>query len=1163
MQKFGLLVPYIRNFKKFILIMKLCSLILIISLATVSAKTSYSQNARFTLGLEHITVRQLFDKIENTSEFIFVYYDNIIDLNREVSVNATNETVEEILEKVFSTSENTFKVFDRQIVIAKKEHSVTEPGSTVSQQPGNRELSGHVTDNKGIALPGVTIVVKGTNIGIISDTNGNFKIQIPSDIKTLQLSFIGMRSQEIALGAKTEITIVMEEEIVGLNEIVAVGYGTQKKRDLTGAISSIKANDIIISSNSDIGHALKGKAAGLMIRENSAQPGGGLDILVRGAGSINASNAPLIVVDGFPISDLQQPASTGRYVAGTQSILNSFNPNDIESVEVLKDASATAIYGSRAAHGVILITTKRGKEGKPTVQYSTSSAYQKYNNSFDVLPLNEWMQVRNEAAYEQWVFDNNVTPYGNRTMAEAKANPVNGNYYKLYTQNAINNVGRGTDWLSLVTRDGSIQQHNISVNGGNKVTKYLISGNYYNQDGIIKNAGFQRYSVRANIDQELNKYLKLGVTFAFSRINNKNSSLGGDQYENSGIIRAAIQQGPHIRAIDENGNYPLNPQLSLQPNPYSLLTITDLGRVERTLVNSYLDITPVKDVVIKLKAGMDRGVTNRWTYLPKTTLHGALENGKASIGTIDKNDYLLEATVNYIKNIGHDHQLTLLAGVSEEKFIDRDNNEGNTGFISDAFLWNNLNAGTGTKTMSSSGQDNLIASYFGRLNYIFKERYLLTVTLRTDGASVFAANKKWATFPSVAVGWNIAEESFMSATKNVLSQLKFRFSYGSTGNASIGSNAFAAYSAYPAYLTGDEVKNIGVSLSRLENPDLKWETTTEANLGIDFSIFKDRISGSFELYNRIISDLLSMKPINSYHEINAVMANVGETQGKGFEFSLVTHNIVHKDFQWKTMLTVSKFKDNWKKRADDWKPAVYESAKDPIRAVYSRISAGIMQIGDVVPAQPELKPGSIKIADIDGFTRDENGNPKVDANGRFLRTGKPDGIIDDADTKLIGTADPKLILGLSNMFTYKNFTLNFDFNGMLGQKMADPNYTTYGVSAAGIYSNGYNALRTVKDRWTPDHPSTTHPGSFYGWSPYGVGDFFLQKAGYVRLQNITLGYKLPSRWFGKILNEARVHVDAQNLFVLTPYTGVDPETDSYTAAYPNVKTFTLGINIVF
>lgn len=1027
-----------------------------------------------------------------------------------------------------------------------------------------KTITGKVVQKEdGSGIPGATVVVSGTSVGTTTDAAGNYSLKAPADAKSLKVSYMGMKPVEVEIGTKKVIDVSLESEITALDEVVVVGYGTQRKRDLTGAITSVKSNDIIVSSNADIGHALKGKAAGLMIRENSAQPGGGLDILIRGAGSINASNAPLIVVDGFPISELQQPESGNRYNAGTQSVLNTFNPNDIESIEVLKDASATAIYGSRAAHGVILITTKRGKEGKPLVQYSTSYAYQHYQHSFDVLPLNEWMQVRNEAAWEQWIFENNVAPWGSKTIEEAQANPVNGDYHKLYTQNAINNVGKGTDWLSLVTRDGSIMQHNISITGGTKATKYLLSGNYFDQKGIIKNAGFQRYTVRGNIDQEINKFIKLGLNFSASRINNTNSSLGGDRWENSGLIRAAMQQGPHIKAIDEDGNYPLNPQLSLQPNPYSLLTISDLGRIERTLVNTFVDITPVKGLLIKLKAGVDRGMTDRWTYLPKTTLHGALENGKASISNVDKNAYLIEGTVNYARTLGDNHRISALAGISKENFIDRYHSEGNTGFISDAFLWNNLSAGTGTKTVSSSGQDNVMASYFGRLNYNFKDRYLLTLTLRTDGASVFARNNKWATFPSVAVAWNVAEESFFSGAKDVLSQLKIRLSYGQTGNASIGSNAFAAYSAYAAYLSGDEIKHIGVSLSRLENPDLKWETTTEANLGIDFSILNDKISGSLELYNRVISDLLAFKPINSYHEVNGVMANVGETQSQGFELSLVTHNFARGDFEWRTMYTLAHFKDNWRKRADDWKPSVYENATDPIRAIYARESDGIMQVGDVVPSQPELEPGAIKIKDIDGYLRDENGNPAVDENGRFLRTGEPDGIIDDADTRLIGTSDPKLVAGMTNMLTYKNFVFSFEFNGMFGRQIEDPNYTEYGVSAEGIYTYGYNALRTVTERWTPANPSTTHPSSYYGWSPYGSGDFFLQKAWFVRLQSLSLGYNIPVSIFKNVINEARIHVDAQNLFVITPYTGVDPETDSYTAAYPNVRTFTVGLNVIF
>ncbi|MDN3657929.1 TonB-dependent receptor [Ferruginibacter paludis] len=1028
-----------------------------------------------------------------------------------------------------------------------------------------RTVTGVVTgDKEGKALAGVTVVVKGAATATSTNTDGAYSIKVPNGNASLVFSSVGYVNSEMAVKNQSSIDITLVAVNKPLDEVVIIGYGTQKKKDLTGAVSSVKAKDLVISSGPEIGNMLKGKVAGLTIRQNSAQPGGGLDILIRGAGSVNASNAPLFVVDGFPISDLQQPESGGRYQAGTQSILNSFNPNDIQSIDVLKDASATSIYGSRAANGVILITTKRGAEGAVKVQYSNNFSFQHYNNPFDVLPLNEWMQVRNEAGQEQWDFDNNVIPYGTRTRAEAEANPVNGLYKKLYTQNAINNVGRGTDWLSLVTRDGATAQHNISVSGGTKSTRYLLSGNYYDQQGIVKNSGFKRYSVRANIDQDINKFIKMGMNLTASRIDNNNSQLGGDQYENSGVIRAAIQQGPHIQAIDEDGNYPLNPQLALQPNPYSLLTITDQSRIERMLGNVFIDITPIADLVIKLKAGMDRGYTKRQSYIPTTTLHGALEHGRASVSNGDKDDYLLEATANYSKTFLTDHKIELLAGVSQQTFVNRLSSGGATGFITDAFLWNNLGAGSIQLPTNSAGSKNLIASYFGRINYNFKSRYLLTATVRTDGASVFAVNNKWATFPSAAFAWNVAEESFFKPLKNVVSQFKLRVSYGQTGNATINSNAFAAYGAYPAWLSGSDSRMIGVSLSRLENPNLKWETTTGTNLGLDFSLLDGKIDGSVEVYNNVISDLLDTKTLNSYQEVNTIIANIGKTQSRGFEITINTRNISTANFQWRTMFALSRYKDNWKERAPDWKPTVYENANDPIRSVYSRLSDGILQVGEKVPAsQPELKPGMIKIKDVDGFQRDVNGNPAVDANGRFLRTGKADGLIDDADTRLLGTSDPSYMAGITNILTYKNFSLNFDFNALFGRRLADPNYTAYGISAYGVYAEGYNALRSVKNRWTPANPSTTQPSSFWGFSPYSVGDFFLQKAWFVRLQNVSLGYNLPHTILKRVFSSARIHVDAQNLFVITPYTGVDPETDSYTAAYPYIRTFTAGLNFTF
>jgi TonB-linked SusC/RagA family outer membrane protein len=1027
-------------------------------------------------------------------------------------------------------------------------------------------ISGRVSDADGNPLAGVTAQVKGTNKSTVTGSKGEYSVDAAAT-DVLIFTSVGYATLEVAIKERSTLDVRLVQQNKSLDEVVVIGYGTQKKKDMTGAVSSVKAKDLVMSSSPEVGTMLKGKAAGLTIRQNSAQPGGGFDILIRGGGSSSRSvNTPLYVVDGFPLTDLVQPASGNRYQEGSQSVLNSFNPNDIESIEILKDASATSIYGTRAANGVVLITTKKGNEGVARVQYSNNFSLQKYNNPFDVLPLNEWMEVRNDAAYEQWMFDNGVAPYGTKTLEEAQAAPINGPFRKLYTQNAINNVGRGTDWFDLVTRDGSTAQHNISVTGGNKLTKYFLSGNFYDQKGIIKNSAMKRYSVRANVDQEISKYIKTGINLTFSRIDNSNTQLGGDQYENSGIIRAAIQQGPHIPAIDEEGNYPINPQLATQPNPYSLLTITDQGRLERMLGNFYVDITPIKDLTVKLKAGMDRGYTIRQNYLPKTTLWGALENGRASVSKSDNDHYLLEATGTYSKQLTADHKFDMLLGVSQEKFVTRGSSGSAKGFITDAFLWNNMNAATLPLPSSSYQAKSTLISYFARVNYNYKGRYLLTFNARRDGAGVFAVNNKWGFFPSAAVAWNVAEESFFSGLKSTFSQLKFRVSYGQTGNATLvgNSNAFAAYSAYPAWLSSGDTRLIGVSLSRLENPDLKWETTTGLNFGLDFSLFNGRIDGSVEVYNNEVSDLLDTKPLNSYQEVNSVIYNVGKTQSKGFEITINTRNVQSRDFQWRTIFVVSHFKTNWKERAPGWLPSVYENDTDPLRAVYSRVSDGILQVGETKPtAQPDLMPGQVKIRDINGFERDVNGNPVADANGRFVRTGAPDGRIDEADTKLMGTSDPSMMAGITNILTYKNFSLNFDFNGLFGRRIVDPNYVAYGFTAYGINANGYNALRSVKERWTPTNPSTTAPSSYWGFSQYGVGDFFMQDAWFIRLQNVSLGYTIPGKLFKKVFSSAKVHFDAQNLFVITPYKGIDPETDSYTAAYPYIRTYTVGINLNF
>ena len=1043
-------------------------------------------------------------------------------------------------------------------------------------------ISGIVKTEDGTPLPGTNVLVKGTKIGAVTDFDGNFSIAVPDGAATLVFSYIGLVTQEVSIAGQSSVNITMIIDTDTLEEVVIIGYGTIKKKDLASAVSTVKTEDLVLSSSPSVGDVLRGKAAGLQITQNSAQPGGGLDIQIRGAASVNGSNDPLIVVDGFPIEgNFGPPSSGGRYTSGTQSFLSSFNPNDIENISVLKDASALSIYGTRAANGVILITTKKGKSGKVQVDYSTSYSYQPYDNPFDVLDLPEWMELRNTAALETWNFTNRVFPYSDKTLEEAIADPVNGvAFTRFYSDEEINNANaiQGTDWLDLVTRNGMTTQHNLSLRGGTETTKYYLSGNLFEQKGVLKNSAFDRASLRFNLDQKINKYIKLGMNFTTSRINNDNSQLGGDQFENSGLIRSALQYGPHIPAIDQDGNYPLNPDSAIQPNPYSLLTITDESITDRSLMNFFLEIRPLEGLVARFQGGIDEGDATTNYYLPKTTLFGELENGSASISSNKKRDNLLDFTLNYSTIINEAHSFNFLLGASYQKTNFQSVSSASSGFITDSFLFNNLAAGESGQTVSSGSTSEELSSFFGRLNYVFKDRYIVSSSIRRDGSSRFGDNNKFALFSSIAFAWNIAEEPFMSKINDKISQLKLRIGYGELGNQAINTFNTGAFGARNGWLDENESILTAVLPTRLANPDLKWETTKETNFGVDFGFFDNRITGAFEIYDKVISDLLQFKDLNSYHYIPTVAANVGSTQSKGIELTLNTVNIDTKNFTWESTFTYSQYEDRWRERVPDWKPAIYESIDDPIRAQFSYLSDGIMQIGDVVPAQPDLLPGQIKIKDVNGFLRDNAGNPVTDENGVFLKTNAPDGQIDEADNVLLGSTDPDFVAGFSNTFTYKNFKLNVHFNGQFGRQITDATDFALGLSAEAVATNGQNVLSSIYDRWTPENPSTTRPSSYYGYSENGTGDFFLQDAWFIRCQNLSLSYTLPNKWFEKYIDSATIRLDAQNLFVITPFTGDDPETIGYdqrlenndnvdarnlVGAYPSVKTYTLGVDIKF
>jgi TonB-linked SusC/RagA family outer membrane protein len=739
---------------------------------------------------------------------------------------------------------------------------------------GNIKINGIVTDTGGNRIIGANVVVSGTTTGTVSDIDGQFSLNVPEG-SSLLISYIGYISQTVK--AVDNLTIVLIENTQELDELVVVGYGVQKKRDLTGAVSSIKMDDSPVATFSTISHALAGKAAGLQVLQTSAQPGGSTKFRIRGETSINAGNEPLIIIDGFPVTSNPAPGSGNRYSSGnTDNMLESINPDDIESIEVLKDASSTAIYGARAGHGVIIITTKRGKAGEAKVSYSGNYSVQNMKNPYQMLNAQDFMDRRNKDQYENWMRTNGQGIYGQYITPNANPTP----FVAPYTDAEIA-AAKTTDWFDAVTRTGQQQSHNISLTGGTDATQYLVSLNYFSQKGVIETNDLERYTAIVNLDHRISKYVKTGISLNLSRNEYNNVPLGDNNWENAGIIPAAVYSIPYIPVRDENGNYSANPFMGQLPNAASLLEITDLITKDRLLGSAYLEIKPMKDLTIRGSLGIDRKYAKRRQYVPTTTLYGARVNGQATIVQDDKFDLLSDLTATYVKEIG-DHSLTALAGYSFQKMSIEWVRAGNDNFPLDGFLYNNLGAGNNAKPdVGSSASTSSMSSYFARLNYSYLGRYLLTATLRADGASNFMPDERWGYFPSASLGWRFTEEAFMKGTENILSNGKLRAGYGETGNSNVGLRIYDAYGSSGAYVFGD-TRYAGMAATRLGNPTLTWETTKEFNIGLDLGFLNNRFNLTAEYYDRVISDLLQTGvPLPFYNEITSIAGNVGETQGKG------------------------------------------------------------------------------------------------------------------------------------------------------------------------------------------------------------------------------------------------------------------------------------------
>lgn len=1126
---------------------------------------------KVTVNATKLPVRSVLAQIKKSSGYEMIYQDDHLQGLKPVTIKANNEDLSSVLGKIFAGTHVYYTIRGNQVILGRKETATvtTTAGENknTQQTATKKTVTGVVTDSQGEPLIGATVREKGTNNATITDIDGQFTLSVQKPNAMLEISYMGFKNQTVKAVSGKSMKVLLDEGGEMLEDLVVIGYGSMKKSDLTGSVSQVKLNETTAATVSSVTNALAGKAAGMQVSLQTSQPGAASTIRIRGAASPNCDNSPLIVIDGFPVNPTTDSyTAVGKYDSGSNdNFLGSINPNDVESIEILKDASSTAIYGARAGHGVILITTKKGKAGKATVTYSGSVSTQVMSKKYEMLDARQFMIETERYRKEKWRIDNYVGYYGGEDEdAMMQSTP----YIAKYTQDQINNAGETTDWFDAITRNGFQTQHNLNVQGGAENTRYLVSGNYFKQNGVVKNNDLQRFTFRSNISQKFNKYFSGGVNLTFSRIDQNSIPSGSSFNENAGVMVSAAQQSPLSPIYNEDGTYYINPDAAMFPNPVSLLEITNQNRRDRFLGSVYVEYKPIQELVLKMSLGIDRNENKRSVYLPKTTLYGQKVNGQADIAQYDQNDYLAEFTASYVKEFGGIHSINAVAGFSYQEFNKEGLNAGNSDFLSDALLNNALGFGQYSKPWVGSFKNHdEMASVFGRVNYTLMNRYLLTATLRADGSSYFAKGHQWGYFPSVALGWRFSEEAFMKGISSVVSNGKLRLSWGQTGNSSIGYQSISLYQDRDRW--GNRfnhafggVEHIGFQLTQLGNPNITWETSTEFNVGIDLGLFNNRLNLTVDYFNREISDLLNWRPLQHINEVLSIADNMGKTRSHGLEVTLNTTNIQTKNFSWTSDFTYSFYRDRWEERAEGWSPAAYDRYKGAVRPVYGYyVADGLVQPGEEVPWMPNALPGQIKVKDNNGYIYNEDGTFKTDEHGLPILSGEPDGKINDADRVYIGSRDPGFIVGLNNSLRYKNLDFNIYFYGHFNQWTSGSYYDLW-LGSISTIDNGRSAPISASEIWSTDNPNGWRPGYAQMYNTYDAGatTFYLKKCWFVRCRNISIGYTVPVK---KGIQRMRIYADVNNPFMFSNYKGLDMETDDSAWAVPNVRSFNFGVELTF
>ncbi|MVM33176.1 SusC/RagA family TonB-linked outer membrane protein [Spirosoma sp. HMF4905] len=1011
-------------------------------------------------------------------------------------------------------------------------------------------VTGKVTADHGGVLPGVSIVLKGTSTGTTTNSEGTYQLPIPDGNSILIFSYIGYMPQEVAVTNRTQLDIVLTTDNKTLNEVVVVGYGEQQRKFLSTAISSVSGSQLKEISVANPAQALAGQVAGVNIAQAGGQPGSAPVIRIRGIGSLGAGNSPLYVVDGYPL------ASADNF--------NQINPGDIQSIEVLKDAAAAAIYGSRGGNGVIIVTTKRGKEGQTRINYHGYTGFQQLPKEISMMNNPQFIAFSKESAVNAGL-----------------------NYYAFYDNPPANLPY--TDWQKEIFRTAAMTQHELSASGGTEKFRFNVSGAYLKQDGILRSTGYERFTLRANLDAQLTSRVKFGLNLAPSLTNTQYQTVAGTNdasvisagndpitfaLQTPGVFPVKLPNGDYANTL----NYPLTQGAnSISPNfrgPTAALDLyQDRGSNPRFLGNSFVEWEIIDGLKAKTSFGMEFINETRQQFSPATlpsgnapsaNLSNPLAAGIAAAKRVGStSNWLWENTITYTKTVAKDHSFALLAGYSAQSAVANSNViSGVTGtFIND--LVQNV-SGAGQTISTNTYSKNTLVSALGRINYSFKDRYIVSAAIRRDGSSRFGTNNRYALFPSASVAWRVTEEPFLQRLSSI-SELKIRGSYGLTGNYNIGDYSAQSYATQYNYDFGAGLgtRAYGYAASNIANTGLTWETNKQVDLGFELGLFHDRIYFTADAYYRITTDLLNNRNVPAIVGTAAtIVQNIGQIQNKGLEFVLTTQNITGA-FNWKTNANIS-FNRNKVVSLVNANPIYYSAggfnnyvivvAGQPLGEFYGYRQTGVFKNQEEVNAGPQWanggsKPGDIKYEDI-------NKDGKIDAN----------------DMTYLGNPIPNFTYGLTNTFSYKGFDLNVIVQGSQGNKIAAQ------WLRAGYYFNGNaNSISDVANRWeSPDNPGN-------GWQPRatitssgGSNNFstrYIYDASFLRIRTVTLGYTLPKGLTNKLkLQNIRIYASGQNLFTFTKYIGYNPEandngnttspTYGYDAsAYPLARTITAGLLI--